>query len=550
MDIINNTYFKGILLTSFVLNSRSNFNTVMGYLRTCKCLVFFSRHVNIKNLFQSQIQIGFNALCILPAVSRETQRQLNLSRDSIINEMNQYDKDIVKLLDSRVNISIMPTNGIESRHIIDTVNRLKKWEDELINKSRVSGAIYSKDNKEMQDLVSQVSHIFTKTNPLHPDVFPTLRKIETWLIKYTLRLYNARNDAKASITSGGTESIFLACKAYRDYFKKPFPEIIVPATAHPAFDKACDCLGIKLIKVPIDYNTSGDDSKLDLSFYKSSINENTILLVGSAPSFPHGEIDPMRDICNLGISYKLPVHMDACLGGFILPFLNEYAGLSDRYDFTMRGITSISCDYHKYALSEKGISILMYNSPEHIKSQYFVYSDWCGGIYATNTLLGSRPGSIIAVTWAGILARGYEYYRDNSTKILRATRTIATELSSIPGVSVFGDPKKLTNVVAFTTTDFDIYSVNSELRERGWNLNPLQFPSSLHLCVTEANCSTENVKAFISDTLEAVDKCRQEYSDVKPEDGGSIYGTSQKISNRALVGSVAKIYLDSLYFSN
>ena len=115
---------------------------------------------------------------------------------------------------------------------------------------------------------------------------------------------------------------------------------------------------------------------------------------------------------------------------------------------------------------------------------------------------------------------------------------------------MFGDPKKLTNVVAFTTTDFDIYSVNSELRERGWNLNPLQFPSSLHLCVTEANSSAENVKAFISDTLEAVDKCRTEYSDVKPEDGGSIYGTSQKISNRALVGSVAKIYLDSLYFSN
>ena len=231
MDIINNVYFKGILLTSFVLNSRSNFNTVMGYLRTCKCLVFFSRHVNIKSLFQSQIQMGFNALCILPAVSRETQRQLELSRDSIVGEMNQYDKDIVNLLDPKVTISIMPGNGVKSHYIIETVNRLKKWEDELINKSRVSGTIYSHDNSEIQALLAQVSQIFTKTNPLHPDVFPTLRKIETWLIKYTLRLYNARNDARASITSGGTESIFLACKAYRDYFKKPFPEIIVPAVA-------------------------------------------------------------------------------------------------------------------------------------------------------------------------------------------------------------------------------------------------------------------------------------------------------------------------------
>lgn len=550
MDILNNFYFKTLLLTSFVLNSRSNINTVLGYLRTCKCLVFFSRHVNLKTLFQSQIQMGFNALCLLPAVSRETERQLNMSKEQIISDLSLHDQEIVKLLSTKVTISIMPTNAVPTDYILETVTRLKEWEDNLINKTRVSGAIYSHDEERVQKLLSQVSQIFYKTNPLHPDVFPTLRKIETWLIKYTLRLYNSPNEARASITSGGTESIFLACKAYRDYYKKPFPEIIVPVTAHPAFDKACDCLGIKLIKVPIDFNLSGGSSKLDLSFYKSSINENTILLVGSAPSFPHGEIDPMREICNLGIKYKVPVHMDACLGGFILPFLNEYSGLNEKYDFTMRGLTSISADFHKYALSEKGISIVMYNSSKYINSQYFVYSDWCGGIYATNTLLGSRPGSIIAVTWAGILARGFTYYRNQSTAILLATRNIAFELSNIPEISVFGDPEKLTNVVAFTTNDFDIYEVNSELKERGWNLNPLQFPSSLHLCVTEANSSPDNVKSFIEDVKSAVEKCRNDYSGVSPQDGGSIYGTSQKITNRSLVGSVAKIYLDALYFTN
>jgi sphinganine-1-phosphate aldolase len=214
----------------------------------------------------------------------------------------------------------------------------------------------------------------------------------------------------------------------------------------------------------------------------------------------------------------------------------------------MKGITSISADFHKYALSEKGVSIVMYNSVKYIESQYFVYSDWCGGIYATNTLLGSRPGSIIAITWAGMLARGFDYYRKSSLEIVSATRYIAEKLEEIPEVTVIGDPKMLINVVAFNTPLFDIYSINSELKSRGWNLNPLQFPSSLHICITNANSSGDKAKEFIKDVKWAVNKCRDEFNGVAPEDGGSIYGTSQKITNRSLVSSVAKIYLNTLYF--
>ena len=167
------------------------------------------------------------------------------------------------------------------------------------DKSKASGIQYSRDSKSSSELVNSVFSMYYKTNPLHPDIFPTLRSIETWVIRYTLKLFNAPLGSKASITSGGTESIFLACKAYRDYYKKPYPEIIVPETAHPAFDKACDCLGIKLKKVPIVFNTDGEESQLDLKYYKSVVNENTILLVGSAPSFPHGELDPTREICKI-----------------------------------------------------------------------------------------------------------------------------------------------------------------------------------------------------------------------------------------------------------
>ena len=148
------------------------------------------------------------------------------------------------------------------------------------------------------------------------------------------------------------------------------------------------------------------------------------------------------------------------------------------------------------------------------------------------------------------LLSAYEKPLVDQLAVRPSTRKIAIELSNIPEISVFGDPEKLTNVVAFTTNDFDIYEVNSELKDKGWNLNPLQFPSSLHLCVTEANSSPNNVESFIEDVKSAVEKCRNDYSGVSPQDGGSIYGTSQKITNRSLVGSVAKIYLDALYFTN
>ena len=547
--IQDNKIVQGVLLASFIYNLRGNVNGVLNSLRTLKTLVFFSKHINFCALFQNQIQLGFRMLCFLPAVSKETKKQLGETRDTLRREMTQYNTNIVDLLHPKIPISILQNNSIGNEYILESLTRLKEWENSKVDKSRVSGTIYSRDSKSSSELVNSVFSMYYKTNPLHPDIFPTLRSIETWVIRYTLKLFNAPLGSKASITSGGTESIFLACKAYRDYYKKPYPEIIVPETAHPAFDKACDCLGIKLKKVPIVFNTDGEESQLDLKYYKSVVNENTILLVGSAPSFPHGELDPMREICKIAKIYKLPVHMDACLGGFILPFLNSCAGLEDRYDFSMNGITSISADFHKYGLTEKGVSIVMYNSEKYINSQYFIYPNWCGGIYATNTLLGSRPGSIIAITWATMLSRGSDYYKFLANDIVMNTRYLAIELSKIDEVSVFGNPEKLVNVVAFNTPDFDIYAVNTELKERGWNLNPLQFPSSLHYCITEANCSRESLQEFIRDVRVAVEKCKKEFTGVSPEDGGSIYGTSQKISNRALVSSVARIYLDSLYFS-
>ena len=540
---ISNKYTQGVLIGSFLYNFRGNISNLIETARNVKTFIFFYKFFNSREVFQNQIQLGFRMLSILPSVKKKIDSEISENVQKISEDLSKDSLEIVKLLDYKIPISTFPFEGIENSRIIETLQKLKKFDDSTIDKGKVSGTIYS-DNDKIEELIASISNLYFKTNPLHPDIFPTLRYIEKWLIRKTLRLFNAADEGRASITSGGTESIFLACKTYKTYYKNiRNPEIIVPETAHPAFDKACECLGIKLVKVPIEYSYNGiEASKLNLSYYKSKINENTICLVGSAPSFPHGEIDPMREIGKLGVYYNIPVHMDCCLGGFLLPFLD----LNEFYDFSMPGITSISADFHKYAYCEKGISIVMYSHYKYSNSQYFIYDSWNGGIYATNTLLGSRPGNIIVLTWATLMSNGINYYRDASLKIREATRKIARKIRDIEYLDVIGVPEELVNIVAIRSDYVDIYKINDFLKKNGWNLNALQFPSSIHLCVTLNHVSDDKIDELIAFLkIGAMD-----YDNILKKgdtSGGSIYGTSQKISNRSFVKTLACEYLDILY---
>ncbi|KAG2462708.1 SGPL1 lyase, partial [Polypterus senegalus] len=277
------------------------------------------------------------------------------------------------------------------------------------------------------------------------------------------------------VTSGGTESILMACKAYRDIAVERgvrFPEIVAPVSAHAAFNKAAHYFGMKMVHVPLDKNTM----QVDVKMMKRAISKNTAMLVCSVPQFPHGAIDPVQDIAKLAVKYKIPLHVDACLGGFLIVFMEKANYPLPPFDFRVKGVTSISADTHKYGYAPKGSSVILYSDKKIRHYQFFVAADWQGGIYASPTIAGSRPGGIIAACWATMMHMGENGYIEATKKIIKTARYIDTELRKINGIFVFGKPE--VSVVAVGSNVFDIFRLSNLLTSKGWNLNTLQFPSS------------------------------------------------------------------------
>ncbi|VDP24019.1 unnamed protein product [Soboliphyme baturini] len=221
-------------------------------------------------------------------------------------------------------------------------------------------------------------------------------------------------------------------------------------------------------------------------------------MVGSAPNFPHGIADSLERISDLGAKYNIPVHVDCCLGGFLLPFM-EKAGfeMDEMFDFRLRGVTSISCDTHKYGFAPKGTSVLIYRHEKLLHHQFFCQPDWMGGIYASSTLAGSRSGANIAACWATMMHFGIEGYVETTKKIIDTTRMIEKRLRAIQGIHVIGSPKL--SVLAFTSSLFNIYALSSRMSKRGWSLTILQSPPAVHLCVTMNHTRANVAEEFLSD---------------------------------------------------
>lgn len=266
------------------------------------------------------------------------------------------------------------------------------------------------------------------------------------------------------------------------------------------------------------------------------------MLVGSAPQFPHGIIDPIEEIAKLGLRHNIPVHVDACLGGFLIPFM-ESAGhkLDEKFDFRVPGVTSISADTHKYGYAPKGTSVIMYSQRKYIHRQYSVQTDWPGGIYASPTLPGSRPGALIAACWAAMMFHGLEGYVEATDKIIKTTKWIRQELANVEGLEIMGDPQ--VSVLAFASSRFDIYALNGQLKELGWNLNALQFPSAFHLCVTLMHAKNQVAANFVRD-VKAIVKDLLTQPGKKASGAAAIYGMAQTIPDRSLVNQICYKYLD------
>ncbi|RMF61040.1 MAG: aminotransferase class V-fold PLP-dependent enzyme, partial [Calditrichaeota bacterium] len=422
-------------------------------------------------------------------------------------------------------------------------------ERERWDEGYVSGAVYH-GGREHVAFLNQVYALHSQSNPLHADLWPSATKYEAEVVAMTAKMLGAQEtDVTAhpdeaicgTVTSGGTESILLAMKTYRDWARETRgitrPEMIVPVTAHAAFDKAEQYFGIKKVTIPVD-----QDYRADVAAAGRAFTRNTIVVVGSAPSFPHGVIDPIAELAELAQAHNVGFHTDACLGGFILPWAEKLGYDVPRFDFRVPGVTSMSADTHKYGYAAKGTSVVLYRDATLRHYQYFTATDWPGGLYFSPTFAGSRPGALSAVCWAALASMGERGYLDATKKILETAQHIRQGIAEIPELKVLGDPLW---VIAFSSDVLDIYKVMDFMSKRRWNLNALQKPPALHICVTLRHTQDGVAQKFVSDLKDAV-----AYVKAHPEDKGEfapVYGMAANLPLRGVVADLLRSYIDLLY---
>jgi sphinganine-1-phosphate aldolase len=318
----------------------------------------------------------------------------------------------------------LPVNGMKITDITVELDRYSNMGDVDWRNGKISGTIYH-GGKDIVRLSTDAFGKFAVSNPLHPEIFAGVRKMEAEIVSMVLKMYHGNDDSCGSVTSGGSESIMMSIKAHRDWAldKKGItdPEIIIPVSAHAAFDKGAHYFGVRLIHTPVDPSTGCADIKA----IANAISGNTIMIAGSTPSFPHGSIDNIPEMAQLALKHKIGLHVDSCLGGFLIPFMKD-AGYNLPFvtDFRVQGVTSISCDTHKYGFAPKGTSVVMYHSKALRKYQYFLQTDWPGGVYGSPTMAGSRPGALSAGCWAVMLYMGYNGYVEATKKIISTARAI------------------------------------------------------------------------------------------------------------------------------
>ncbi|KAL7623882.1 Dihydrosphingosine phosphate lyase [Parahypoxylon ruwenzoriense] len=441
------------------------------------------------------------------------------------------------------------------RKELDTLANMDhtRWED-----GYVSGAVYHGE-EDLLKLQTEAYGKFTVANPIHPDVFPGVRKMEAEVVAMVLSVFHAPPNAAGVCTSGGTESILMACYSARQkaYAERGVtePEMILPDTAHTAFRKAGDYFKIKTHLV----SCSAPTHQVDVHRVSRLINSNTILLVGSAPNFPHGIMDDISALSKLALKRRLPLHVDCCLGSFLVPFLDKAGFETEPFDFRLKGVTSISCDTHKYGFAPKGNSTVLYRTQALRTYQYFVSPDWSGGVYASPGIAGSRPGALIAGCWTSMMRVGEAGYIDACVKIVGSAKKIAEHVANSPVLSAELDlvGRPLVSVVAFTARNLDIYDIADGMNMKGWHLNALQNPPAMHVAVT---LPVAKVWERLVADLEVVIEAEREKERVRAVEGGkgsskkaktgdtaALYGVAGSLPNKAVVVDLATGFLDLMY---
>ncbi len=347
--------------------------------------------------------------------------------------------------------------------------------------------------------VEQANQLYVHENALNPLRFPSLRRMEKEVVEMTASLLHAPVEAGGCMTSGGTESILMAMKAARERARAERgverPQLLAPVTAHPAFAKAAVYLGMELVQIPVD-----DARRADLAAARRLVGERTAVVVGSAPNYPFGTVDPIPELAALAAERGISFHTDSCLGSFLLPFLERLGEPVPPFDFRVPGVTTMSADVHKYGYCTKGASVVLHRDAQHLKRyQRFLYDGWPGGTYASFAMAGARPAAPIAAAWSVMRYLGEEGYVRLAREVRDATQRIQAGIREIPGLHVIAEP--VMGVFAFGSSEADVFAIGDAMDARGWHLDRQQGPDALHLMLSPRHLQVTD--AFLADLREA-----------------------------------------------
>ncbi|HLU43281.1 MAG TPA: aspartate aminotransferase family protein [Microthrixaceae bacterium] len=363
---------------------------------------------------------------------------------------------------------------------------------------RAFSLVYHTDDPELEQLQHEIASMFLHENALNPFRYRTLLRMEQELIEMARGLLGASH---ATLSSGGTESIFLAVQTARDHHRAhggESPVLLCSETAHPAFAKACHYLGVERRPLPVR-----EDGRADPDAYAAAIDRHTALVVVSAPSYPFGVIDPVEEVAAIAAERGVLCHVDACLGGYLLPYWERLGQPVPPWDFRVEGVTSMSADLHKYGYAFKGVSTVLYRDRELYEHQIFMYDSWPGGLYASASSAGTRPGAPIAGAWATMRHLGDDGYLRLASRVLDATTTFMDGVRSIDGLRITSDPDM--SVFEFgpdpdSEVRVDIEAVGDVMDDRGWNLDRQQ--GGLHVMASPGHDKVAD--AFVADLRDAV----------------------------------------------
>jgi len=432
----------------------------------------------------------------------------------------------------------VPAEPVDRAALLSEIADMAHAEDARGDKGTVSGSLYCGDHDHYHFLGS-VFDQFSHANVLQRDMYPSATKFEGEIIAMASDLLHGTG--VGVVTGGGSESLITALYAYRELARArgvTRPNVVMPVTAHVALDKGAHWMDIEVRKTPLT-----ERYVADVAAMAAQVDDQTIALVGSAGDYAHGLIDPIAEIGELAQSRGIGLHVDGCLGGWLLPWVERLGYDVLPWDFRVPGVTSISADTHKYGYALKGSSVLLYRDKELRRQQYFAYPDWPGGLYLSPGFAGSRSGGILASTWAALLVTGQEGYLAAADEIMRAATTIRDGVRAIPELEVMGDPLFL---VAFKSAgDLDIYLVNDALVAAGWRLNATQFPPGLHFCVTRPTTAPGVAEAFVEALQAAVGYATKHKGESARS--GAVYGFGGDPKGNELVSSVMFKVLDAMH---